>query len=94
MATLDADLQNDPADIPRRIADARRKQSKPDLDELLADLDIPVAILAQVRKRLTIRTQRYSLLVRTSLAGDVRQRFMVCDLSDPPRVIVDWEIAP
>lgn len=93
-AVLDATLN----DIQARLGDelARRcdAQVEADLAALLAGLELPGAQLRMVAARLTDRTERYSLLVRTEVHGDVRQRFIICTAGATPEVLLDWEVAP
>ncbi len=55
-------------------------------------------IAAPIRERalalVTSRPERYSLLIRTTLNGQTRQRYVIIDAGSPPRVLLDWEVAP
>ena len=85
------DLQ---AGLGQRLAQRRNAQENRDVDELLASIELPERLRRACRRRLTSETRRYSLLIRTALAADVRQRFVICTADEPPQILVNWEVAP
>ena len=93
-AVLEAALQDLAPGLGTQLAHQRGSQSKPDLGELLEALELPEPVRREAAGRLTTRSQRFSLLIRTRLGPDVRQRYVVCDAADPPRVLINWEVAP
>jgi hypothetical protein len=93
-AVLEAALTDLQAGLGQRLAQRRNAQENRDVDELLASIELPEPLRRACRRRLTSETRRYSLLIRTALAGDVRQRFVICTANEPPQVLVNWEIAP
>jgi hypothetical protein len=92
-AVLEAALADLQPGLGDKLARARSAQAKPDIQALLASLDLPEALRRAAAQRLTIQTTRYSLLVRTELPGDIRQHYLICSADDPPYLLVDWEVA-
>ena len=93
-AVLEAALQDLSPGLGTQLVHRRAGRAKPDLDELLGALELPGDVRREVAARLTVRTERYSLLVRTRLGRDVRQRYLICDAADSTNVLVNWEVAP
>jgi len=91
LAAALADLQSR---LGERIAQVRDPRDKGGVAALLAKFELPQPIARQAARRLTTQTERYSLLIRTQLGRDVRQRYVICTAGDPPIVVVDWEVAP
>lgn len=93
-AVLEAALLDLRPGLGRQLAEIRRRKPEADPSELLRTIEMPRDMAKKVSKRLTTRTQRYSLLVRTRIGADVRRRYLICDAADPPGVLLDWEVAP
>jgi len=93
-AVLEAALQDLAPALGTQLARRRAGQVKPDLAELLGKLEVSEQVRRAVAERLTVRSDRFSLLVRTQLGPDVRQRYVVCDTAEPPNVLINWEVAP
>lgn len=65
-----------------------RNGEAPDLHDLRApDRERALALI-------TNRPERYSLLIRTTLNGQSRQRYVIIDAGSAPQVLLDWEVAP
>lgn len=93
-AVLEAALADLQPGLGTRLAQARTRQTQPDVDELLAGAELKDEVHKAARSRLVSATERLSLLVRTQLGSDVRQRYLVCTAGPEPRVLLDWEVAP
>ena len=93
-AVLEAALCDLRPGLGLELARRREMQSRRDLDALLGELELEDTTLSAARSRLTTTTKRYSLLVRTRLGHDVRQRYLLCTADRSPRVLLDWEVAP
>lgn len=93
-AVLEAALRDVRPGLGTHIACRRAAQTRPDLNELLEGVELTAGQRREAQRRLTLATQRYSLIVRTDLGGDVRQRYVVCTAGVAPSVLLDWEVAP
>ncbi len=95
VVVLEALLSDLRPGLGQRVAVARESQfDRSSIDELLATLELPEKVAREASRRLTCATRRYSLLIRTEIENDVRQRYVIC--APPPhlRVLVNWEVAP
>ncbi len=92
-AVLEATLADIEAGLGRRIADLRDDRNKIDVGAVIQQLELSYEQGKAVGERLTTRTERYSLLVRTTVDRDVRQRYLVVSADAPSQVLVDWEVA-
>jgi hypothetical protein len=93
-AVLEAGLLDLDPDLGKRICRERKSGVEASVSESLAKLELDGRVAAEATRRLSDRTQHYSLLVRSRLQHDVRRRYLICSAGDPPAVVVDWEIAP
>lgn len=93
-AVLAAALDSLESGLGRELARRREQYKEEDLGELLASLELTDQVHQEAARRLTTRCERYSLLIRTSLHGDVRQRYIICSAAVPPQVLLNWEVAP
>lgn len=76
-----------------RLADARHGQAKPDPADLIARLELPEPQARALTQRLNNRTERFSVLIRTRIASETRQRYVVCTADTPPAILANWEVA-
>ncbi len=91
---LEAALQDVRPGLGARIAALRGAEDR-EMARILDRLDLPATERRAVEQRIrTTPSDRYSLLIRTQIGRDVRQHYIVCRASDPPVVLVDWEVAP
>jgi hypothetical protein len=81
-------------ELGQRLVRLRREQPKAQLDELLRGLELTDLQRRQAAERLIDQPARFSLLVRTTLAGVARQRYLICSAGPTADVLVDWEVAP
>jgi hypothetical protein len=93
-AVLDAVLADLQVGLGTELVQARQKQTKPDLNQLLDGLELPESAQRAARQRLVATSERYSLLVRTQIGDDVQQHYVLCTAASPPQVLINWEIAP
>jgi hypothetical protein len=93
VAVLETLLQDIRPGLGDDVARARGR-SYERIEDLLAMLELPETLRRRVHERLSLRCERYSLLVRTTLAGNSRQRYLVCTATEPAEVLIDWEVAP
>ena len=77
-----------------RLAELRARFPKATPDELLAMEELPDSVRREATRRVTADARRLSLLVRTRIDNDVRQRYLICTLGEQAQVIVDLEVAP
>jgi hypothetical protein len=92
-AVLEALLSDVKPDLGRSLVRQRQHDFK-SVEELLAPLELTEIQRRAVQERLTLRTERYSLLIRTQRGDQVRRRYVVISTSEPPDVLIDWEVAP
>lgn len=93
-AVLEAALGDLQPGLGLELARQRERQVRPELPALLATCEVPVPQQRTALERLTTTTERYSLLIRTRLGDDVRQRYVLCTAGAAPRVLLDWEVDP
>ena len=93
-AVLTAVCSDLPPQVGRLLAQARTEHVGRNVRTLLADMDITTPQRRELSARLTANTQRYSLLVSSTLEGYTRQRYLICDTGDPATVLLDWEVSP
>ncbi|MCA9243881.1 MAG: hypothetical protein KDA32_08015 [Phycisphaerales bacterium] len=70
------------------LAQRLRDKAKPQLT------DVTQAERQRVEAVTTSRPERYSLLIRTTLHGQARQRYVIIDAGASPTVSLDLEVAP
>lgn len=93
-AVLEALFADQDPVMARRLIQARRGNVDKSLGNTLGGLGLTASQLDLARKRLTDRTERYSLTIRTRIGADVRQRYLLCSADDLPYVLANWEVTP
>lgn len=81
-------------DLGRKLLTLRKSTGPDLLDRINTELELTDVQRRSLFQRITLQTERYSLLVRTTLEEDSRQHFLIIDANDPPSIIGKWEIAP
>jgi hypothetical protein len=91
-ATLEAALGDLKPGLGAELA-RRRGSTDRKLQPLLEPSELSGALRRKLGERLSGESTRYSLLIRTSLGADTRQRHVVCTADESPRILIDWEVA-
>jgi len=72
----------------------RKAVRETNVESLLAEMELDKRVHEGAARRLTGQTERYSLLIRTTIGNDVRQRYVICAASASFETLLDWEVAP
>lgn len=64
------------------------------IEDLLTRVESTPAQARAVRERLIDRTLRHSLLVRSTIGRQSRQRYLIVSAEAAPRILAEWEVAP
>lgn len=91
---LSAALQAFGSGLGLQLRRAWDSAANPDVNACVAHLELPAAAARRVVELFSDHAERYSLLVRTAIGDDVRQRYLICSADTPPVVLVNWEVAP
>lgn len=93
-AVLEALFADQDPTMAHRLIQARRGTFDKSLGNVLRSLDLTATQLDVAQKRLNDRTERFSLMIRTRIGADQRQRYLLCSADEIPYVLANWEVSP